>query len=130
MVAGSRKSINQRGKSRITRVLPVDCRVVELPLQKSGQSLADAEQSFGGRTINLSEDGLLINTDFFLDPKTKIEVSFTLPDNGKKLKLLAQVARSQKNAFNLYGRYGVGLHLLEIPKEYPLLTSYFSDGKK
>ena len=59
---------------------------------------------------------------------TKVEILFNLPDGKVKkvIKVTAQVARCQRNAFNLYGRYGVGLHISQPPKEFSLLTAYFS----
>jgi hypothetical protein len=121
------RQTHDRQKTRVTKVLPVDCRILELPAPSS-KNLVTTGQVFGGRTINLSEDGLLVNTDYFLDPKTRLEVVFKLGEgpSRKTIKVQAEVARCQKNAFNLYGRWALGLHVVQPPREFSILTDHFS----
>jgi hypothetical protein len=122
-----------RKDPRITKVLPVDCRIVELsPLTHAGQGMKKW-QRFPARTINVSKTGMLINSDFEIDPQTKVEMTFSLKsgeEENHQVVLLAEVARSRRNAYDLFGRWAMGLRILEIdPKDFSLVSEYFIDSK-
>lgn len=130
-MATAKASTEVRGNRRVTTILPVDCKIVELPEVQTSKIPLQKGQSFGGRTINVSKTGLLINSDYELDPKTEVEVTLYLHNEGikKAIKALARVARARRNAYDLYGRWAMGLHFLEIdPKDLQLLSNLFLDA--
>ena len=117
-----------RGKKRITAVLPMDCTVVSLPLNRSttGQHLSPGD-TFGGRTINLSKTGLQVHSDYELDPKTVVDLTVTVDKPTRRnLTVRAQVAWAKRNAADLYGRWGMGLHIIEArPGDLDVLHAYY-----
>jgi hypothetical protein len=121
-----------RKDPRYTKVLPVDCRIVELsPLTRAGQGLKKW-QRFPARTINVSKNGILINSDFEIDPQTKLELSFDLKveDENHPIILLAEVIRARRNAYDLFGRWAMGMRILEIdPKDFSLVSDFFISAK-
>lgn len=125
------KKDEARQDPRITKVLPVDCKIVELsPEHKSGQGLK-VGQKIPARTINVSKNGVLINSDFEIDIKTKVELSIAIKSRGeaKTIHIRAEVARARRNAWDLYGRWGMGLKILQIdPKELSLVSDYFLEA--
>lgn len=130
-MAAKKENEETRGKKRVTTVLPVDCKVVELPSLRTNATMLKPGQTFGGRTINVSENGLLINSDFELEDGTKLEVLLVFDHHGQKkhVRLLAQVIRSRRNAYDLYGRWAMGLHVLEIKeKDFDFLTNLFLES--
>ena len=116
-----------RGKKRITSVLPMDCTVVSLPLNRSTGHHLGPGDSFGGRTINLSKTGLQIHSDYELDPKTLVDLAVSLDKPVRRtLTVRAQVAWSKRNAADLYGRWSMGLHIVEArPGELEALHDYY-----
>jgi hypothetical protein len=93
--------------------LPVDCKVVALPLNRSTQHHLSEGDSFGGRTINLSRTGLQVHSDFELDPKTLVDLSLQLGEAGKKVTVRVEVAWAKRNAVPIYGRWSMGLRITE-----------------
>ncbi len=127
-MATKKNPVEGRGNHRVTTVLPVDCRVFEFPAERTVKIPLALGQSFGGRTINVSKTGLLINSDYELDIRTKVEVILHVQHEGQRrtIRVLAQVARTRRNAYDLYGRWGMGLHFLEIqPKDLQLLSKLY-----
>jgi hypothetical protein len=115
-----------RDKKRVTKVLPVDCRVVALPLNQSTQHHLSEGDSFGGRTINLSRTGLQIHSDFELDPKTLVDISLQLGDSGRRITVRVEVAWAKKNAVAIYGRWSMGLRITEAKSaDLEALHAYF-----
>lgn len=119
----------KRKAPRITTVVPVTCRVTASAVA-SLPSARGAEQhrgtTFSARTVNISHDGILINSDTDLMPQTQLEMTLQAPSDGHTIRILAEVAWSRKNAMNLFGRYGAGLRIREInPKDEKLLTDFF-----
>ncbi len=115
-----------RDKKRVTKVLPVDCKVVALPLNQSSQHHLGEGDSFGGRTINLSRTGLQIHSDFELDAKTLVDLSLQLGDAGRRITVRVEVAWARRNAAALYGRWGMGLRIIEAkPADLSALHAYF-----
>jgi hypothetical protein len=115
-----------RDKKRVTKVLPVDCKVVALPLNRSTQHHLSEGDTFGGRTINLSRTGLQIHSDFELDAKTLVDVSLQLGEGGRRVTVRVEVAWAKRNAAAMYGRWGMGLRIIESkPADLDALHAYF-----
>ena len=115
-----------RDKKRITKVLPVDCRVVALPLNQSTQHHLNEGDTFGGRTINISRTGMQVHSDYELDAKTLVDISMLLGDGGPRVTVRVEVAWAKRNAADLYGRWGMGFHILESrPADLDALHAYF-----
>ncbi len=113
---------------RVTKVLPVECKVVALPMLRVGRTMMRPGDSFGGRTINISRTGLLINSDVELDLKTVLDVTLTLENRAKtKMRITTHVARVKRNAFNLYGHWAMGLHVVrDEDNTMDFLDKYFN----
>ena len=113
---------------RFTQVLPVDLRVISIPGTAVGKPLVSIGQDFAGRTINISEDGLLINSDFELDKDTTLEVTIMTGDDGDRpIQAVTKVAWARRNAFDMFGRWAMGLRILEIENsDLEDLKQYFS----
>lgn len=119
-----------RRNKRVTRVLPLDCKVVEFADHRVAKHVLNEGDSFGGRTINISKDGLLINSDYELDKKTKVEISLSLDENQKtKIHLSGEVAWAKRNAYDIYGRWAMGIHILEArPADIFALADFFKEN--
>ncbi len=103
-----------RSKERVTTVLAVDCKVSGLPSNRGPNFPLKIGDSFGGRTINVSADGVLINSDYQVDKGTLLDLAISSSEQGKpKTKLTAKVAWSRRNAFDLYGRWAMGMQLVK-----------------
>src|SRR4051812_25004390 len=118
-----------RRSKRVTRVLPVDCKIIDFADNRVAKHALAEGATFGGRTINISKDGLLINSDYELDKKTKIEVSLFLAEGDKtKIKLTGQVAWAKRNAFDIYGRWAMGIRIIEAkPADIFALADFFKE---
>ena len=118
-----------RANKRVTRVLPVDCRILSFADHQVAKHALKEGDNFGGRTINLSKDGLLINSDFELDKKSKVEIKLTLSEDSKTvIRLIGEVAWAKRNAFNIYGRWAMGIHIIEAkPADIFALADFFKD---
>lgn len=119
----------KRKAPRITTVVPVTCRVVasgtaSLPSARGTEHSRGS--TFSARTVNISHNGILINSDTDLMPQTQLDISLQAPTDGHAIRIAAEVAWSRRNAMNLFGRYGAGLKIREIkPKDEQLLTDFF-----
>jgi len=115
-----------RKKRRITKVLPVDCRLVSLPLNRTSPHYINPGDSFGGRTINISQTGLQVHSDIELDPLTVVDVTVSLDRPPDKVTVRTQVAWAKRNAADLYGRWSMGLHIIESrPGDLEALQTYY-----
>jgi hypothetical protein len=115
-----------RQKKRVTKVLPVDCTVVSLPLNKLAPHFVGPGDTFGGRTINFSQIGLHVDSDLELDPMTVLDVTVSLDKPAKKITVRTQVAWARRNAFDLYGRWGMGLRIIEArPGDMEILHTFY-----
>lgn len=115
----------ERGRKRVTKVLPVDCVVLSLPLNHGAHYMHPGD-TFGGRTLNISMSGMQIHSDIELDTMTVLDVTVALDKPPKTLTLRAQVAWAQRNAFDLYGRWRMGLRIIEsLPGELEILHNYY-----
>jgi hypothetical protein len=118
----------RRVEERVTKVLPVDCRILELPKgQLSGQG-QKCGFKFPARTINVSKGGILINSDYEIGVNTMIELKITGKIKGttKAVTLIAEVARTRRNAYDIFGRWAMGLKIQEIdPKDMSLMSEHF-----
>jgi hypothetical protein len=105
----------------------MDCTVVSLPLNRSTGHHLGPGDTFGGRTINLSKTGLQVHSDYELDPKTVVDLTVTLDKTSRhSLTVRAQVAWAKRNAADLYGRWGMGLHIIEArPGDLDTLHEYY-----
>ena len=119
----------KRKAPRITTVVPVTCRVtnegkVALPSLRGGEQQRGT--TFSARTVNVSREGILINSDTDLLTQTHLEISLNAPTDGHPIRIAAEVAWSRRNAMNLFGRYGAGLKIRKIePRDEKLLTDFF-----
>jgi hypothetical protein len=103
-----------RHAKRVTKIIPVDCKILQFPGDQLSKHVLKKGESFGGRTINISKSGLLINSDFELDKKTLVEVTLSLNPSGKpKIHLSVEVAWAKRNAFVIYGRWAMGMRIVE-----------------
>lgn len=74
-------------------------------------------------THDLSSSGIFLKTNFVFVPNTKLQIELTLPD-GKIIHCRGIVmwAKRIPPAFNrVIQKYGMGIHLLDIPDEYKAL---------
>lgn len=102
-----------RIKTRKTKVLPVDCVLIALPLNRTAPHHLKAGDSFGGRTLNLSKTGLQVHSDMELDPKSVVDVTVTLRKPDASITVRCEVAWAKRNAADIYGRWSMGLHITE-----------------
>jgi hypothetical protein len=118
-----------RRSKRVTRVLPVDCTVLEFADNRVAKHVLNEGDSFGGRTINISKDGLLINSDYELDKKTKVEIQLSLSEGDKaKIRLTGEVAWAKRNAYDIHGRWAMGIRILEAkPADIFALADFFKE---
>jgi hypothetical protein len=118
-----------RRNKRVTRVLPMDCKVLEFADNVLAKHALKEGESFGGRTINISKDGLLINSDYELDKKTKVEITLSLNESGKhRIHLFGKVAWAKRNAYDIAGRWAMGIHIEEArPADILALADFFKD---
>jgi hypothetical protein len=83
--------------------------------------------SFGGRTINLSQTGLQVHSDIELDAMSVVDVTVFLDRPPNKITVRTQVAWAKRNAADLYGRWGMGLHIIEArPGDLEILHAFYS----
>jgi len=95
-----------------------------LPSQR-GSEPADA--AFEARTVNVSNDGILINCDADVLQRTRLELKLRAPADGHVIKVEAEVAWSRKNSINLFGRFAAGLRILRIDdRDHDILKSFFA----
>ena len=116
-----------RDKRRITKVLPVDCTLVSKPLNQITPHYMGPGDNFGGRTINISQTGLQVHSDIELDPMTVLDVTVSLDRPPKRVTVRTQVAWAKRNAVDLYGRWSMGLHIIESrPGDLEALHAYYN----
>ncbi len=108
-----------RKAKRETKIIPVDCVVEKFPPDIYGEKFKlKVGDSFRGTTINVSETGMLINCDFVLPERTIIKI--IIPGGEIKetqIELKASIVRVKRNAYKIFGRYAVGLQIIEGKKE-------------
>ena len=119
----------KRTAPRTTTVVPVQCIIIghqaSAPLGIRTTQAKGTE--FSAKTINVSKEGILINSNSDLTIGTQLEVVMTAPTDGHQIHVYTDVAWSRKNAINLFGRYAAGLKIKKIePKDRVLLTEYFT----
>ncbi|SRR5579884_293232 len=78
-------------------------------------------------THDLSSTGIFLKTNFVLPPNTKLQIELTLPDgNVVHCRGIVMWAKRIPPAFNrVVQKYGMGIHLLNIPDEYKALIERF-----
>jgi hypothetical protein len=119
----------KRGARRTTAIVPVTCRMVSggtsaLPSQRGPGSNAT---TFTARTVNVSEDGILINCDVDILQRARLELSLKAPADDHVIRVEAEVAWSRKNSINLFGRYAAGLRIVRIDdRDHGILKSFFA----
>lgn len=107
--------------------MPVNCRVLgtgpaALPSLRGALPRGD----FSARTVNLSREGLLINSDSDLLPQTQMELTLSAPTDGHLIRILTEVAWSRRNSINLFGRYAAGLKIRKIDEaDRKMLSGFF-----
>jgi hypothetical protein len=115
-----------RVKTRKTKVLPVDCTLVALPLNRTSPHHLKAGDTFGGRTLNISKTGLQVHSDIELDPKSVVDVAVVLQRPDTTITVRCEVAWAKRNAADLYGRWSMGLHITESrPGDLEVLHIYY-----
>ncbi len=120
----------KRGTPRITTIVPVHCRVLALPVASTANTGRrggnDRHPEFDAKTINVSRNGMLINTEVDLWPRTELEVTLTSPVDGNQIRMTAEVAWSRRNAMNLFGRYGAGIRFKVVSdRDMTALSDFF-----
>jgi hypothetical protein len=118
-----------RRSKRVTKVLPIDCKIIEFADNRLAKHVLNEGDSFGGRTINISKDGLLINSDYELDKKTRVEIVLSLKEDDKtKIHLTGEIAWAKRNAYDIHGRWAMGISILEAkPADIFALADFFKD---
>src|SRR5690606_2050343 len=93
-----------------------------------GKPLVREGQDFAGRTINISEDGILINSDYELDRDTVLDITIMTGNDGEPPILSrTKVAWTRRNAFDMFGRWAMGLKIVEMdPSDLDKLKAFFS----
>lgn len=122
-------SQESRDKKRITHVLPVECKVLGFSPVSVGKHSLKIGEVFGGRTINISMNGMLINSDYELDKGTLVDLALSVHESGKpKIRLIAEVAWARRNAYNIYGRWAMGLRIKTIREiDLAALSDFFKE---
>lgn len=116
---------NTRLLHRKTSVLPAECSVVAWPIDRSTKRHLAPGHSFNGRTINLSHAGLRLHADLEVDAKSILDVELHLDRPSRRLRLRTQVAWTKRNATPLYGRWSMGLKILEAKEaDLEVLRAY------
>lgn len=118
----------KRTAPRTTTIIPVKCIIVgpraSAPLSFRTRQAQGSE--FPAKTINVSQEGLLINCESDLTVGTQLQISLSAPTDGHSIQLHADVSWSRKNAINLFGRYAAGLKIKQIDeKDRAILTDFF-----
>ena len=115
-----------REKKRVTHVLPVECKVLGFSPVSVAKHILKIGEIFGGRTINISMDGMLINSDYELDKGTLVDLTLSINESGKpKIHLIAEVAWARRNAYNIYGRWAMGMRIKTIKDSHLEALSEF-----
>jgi len=115
-----------RSKTRVTKVLPVDCTILSLPLNQTTPHYLGPGDIFAGRSMNISLSGMQIHSDIELDAMTVMDVMVSIDKPPRKMTVRTQVAWARRNAFDLYGRWRMGLRIIESrPGELDILNTYF-----
>lgn len=99
-----------------------------LPVFSSSNQRATPENSpeFDAKTINVSQGGMLLNTEMDLWPRTELELTLRSPLDGRPMRITAEVTWSRRNAINLFGRYGAGVKFKRInEKDRVALQEFF-----
>lgn len=111
----------------MTTVVPVNCRVLGAgPAALPSLRGAAAKGEFPARTVNLSRDGLLINSESDLLVSTRMELTLSAPTDGHLIRIQTEVAWSRRNSINLFGRYAAGLKIRKIDDgDLKLLSGFF-----
>ena len=97
-------------------------------------AIADQSRSVRARAINLSEDGLFLETPQRVSMGEIIEVRFRLPGSGKRHETIvarAEVVWSHHDAAmpEELGPYGIGLRFVEVDtKSRRLIQRYVMSG--
>ena len=118
----------KRTDPRITTVVPVTCRIVELGASElpSSRGHSRAKSEFDARTVNVSHSGILINSDTDLIRGTKLDIGLKAPTDGHAIHTLTEVAWSRRNSMNLFGNYAAGLRIKKIAeRDRALLKEFF-----
>ena len=128
-MANRKPGNNQERNPRFTQVLPIDLRVTAMSPTAAGKPVIQLGQDFTGRTINLSADGLLINSDFELDRDTIMDVTIMTGQDGERpIHASVKVAWARRNAFDMFGRWAMGLRILQIEDADHARLQEFFDG--
>jgi len=121
----------KRTAPRITTIVPVNCRVIEVgPSELPSDRAHRREKSaFPARTVNVRHSGILINSNTDLIRRTKVEISLKAPTDGHAIQILTEVAWSRRNSMNLFGNYAAGLIIRKIAeKDRALLKEFFKSS--
>jgi hypothetical protein len=108
-----------RRSERKTKIINIDCTVEKFPDDIYGEKAKlNVGDSFRATTINVSETGMLVNCDFILPERTILKIEIPGGEvKEEKIILKASIIRTKRNAYKIFGRYAVGLHITEGKKE-------------
>ncbi len=115
---------------RYTKILGVSCVVREFPMEVTGEKAKlKPGESFRATTINVSEEGVLLNCDFLFPDRTIIDI--TVHDDAvasEKFVIKGRIEWTKRNAYKIFGRYSAGVHIIEGQKEHiKKLIEHFSE---
>jgi hypothetical protein len=104
-----------RKHPRFTKILNVSCTLDRFPDDLTNEkSKLQPGESFRATTINVSEDGMLLNCDFLFPERTTLDI--IIHDNAvaeEKFVIKGRIEWTKRNAYKIFGRYSAGLHIVE-----------------
>ncbi|PKL90691.1 MAG: hypothetical protein CVV21_11690 [Candidatus Goldiibacteriota bacterium HGW-Goldbacteria-1] len=120
-----------RKHPRFTKILNISAVLDRFPDDLTGEkSKLKQGESFRATTINVSEEGMLINCDFLLPERTTLKLE--IHENAiaeDKFNLLVRIEWTKRNAYKIFGRYSAGLHILEGEKKHiEKLIEHFNEN--
>lgn len=112
----NRRIFLEKGRKFLDRI---DRREVRIPCRTSVKFRAH-NVHFSGVSVDISSGGIFVATDFDIEPKTQIELSFELPETGCPLEgIRGQVAwqNSGRNISKPHLPPGFGVEFINLTKE-------------
>ncbi len=119
----------KRKALRTTTVVEVKCKIMGTRASAHSSYQAPVGTEFSAKTINFSQEGILINSETDLTAGTQLEITLSAPTDGHPIQVQAEVAWTRRNAMNFFGRFAAGLRIRKITDtDRELLTNIFKDA--